>query len=92
LQLAQNKNKITDIRLSIKDKNGSHQFDHEMDLLTEDIWGAHLTFSTSNSKEKKFLQGIEKIVLTIGSDRGPSRNLSEQPVYNYVFVPGTIEW
>jgi hypothetical protein len=92
LQLERNRNRLTDIRLSIKDKTGSHRFKHEMDLLTEDMWGAHLTFSASNGKEKKLLQDIEKIVLTIGSDRGPSGKLSEQPAKNYIFVPGTIEW
>jgi hypothetical protein len=92
LQLTQNKNKITDMRLSLKDKTGSHRFEHEMDLLTEDTWGAHLTFSASNSKEKKFLQDIEKIVLTIVPEREPSAKLSEQPVENYIFVPGRIEW
>jgi len=92
LQLGQNKNRITKIWLSIKDKTGSHRFEHEMDLLTEDMWGAHLTFSASSSKQKKFLQDIEKIVLTIGPDRGPSDSLSEQSAKNYIFVPGTIVW
>ena len=63
-----------------------------MDLLTEDMWGVHLTFSAASSKEKEFLQDIEKIVLTIGPKRGPSDSLSEQLVKTYTFVPGTIEW
>ena len=56
------------------------------------MWGVHLTFRASGSKEEKFLQDIEKIVLTIGPESGPSESLSEQPVKYYIFVPGTIEW
>ncbi|MEJ2220096.1 MAG: M48 family metalloprotease [Desulfobacterales bacterium] len=92
LQREKEKNRTTDIELSIKDKTGSHRFEHEMDLLTEDIWGAHLTFSASSRKEKNFLQDIEKIVLIIGSDGGPSAGRSEQPKKRYIFVPGTIQW
>jgi hypothetical protein len=92
LQREKEKNRTTDIELSIKDKTGSHRFEHEMDLLTEDIWGAHLTFSASSRKEKNFLQDIEKIVLIVGPDGGPSTGRSEQPKKNYIFVPGTIQW
>jgi hypothetical protein len=92
LPLQQNKSRIMDIELTIKDKAGSHRFEHERDLLTETVWGAHLTFRTSSSKEKKFLQDIEKIVLTIAPESGPSKSLSEQPVKNYAFIPGTIQW
>ena len=92
LQLKQNKNRTPDIGLSIKDKTGSHRFEHEMDLLTEDMWGVHLTFRASSRKEKNFLEDIEKLVLTIGSERGPSESFSEQPAKNYTFVPGRIEW
>ena len=92
LPLGQNKNTIMEIGLFIKDKNGSHRFEHELDLLTKDIWGVHLTFSASSSKEKDFLQDIEKIVLTIAPKSGPSESLSEHPLKNYNFVPGMIEW
>jgi hypothetical protein len=92
LQLGKNKKRITEIGLSFKDKTGLHQFEHEMDLLTEDMWGVHLTFRASGSKDKDFLQDIQKIVLTIGPAGGPSKSQSEQPVKNYIFVPGKIEW
>lgn len=92
LQQVQIKNRITNIWLSIKDKTGSHRFENEMDLLTEDIWGVHLTFSASSSREKEFLQDIKKILLVIGPEGGPNDRLSEQPTKDYIFVPGTIEW
>ncbi|MEJ2728436.1 MAG: M48 family metalloprotease [Deltaproteobacteria bacterium] len=92
LQLGQVKNGRTDIRLSIKDKDGTHRFDNQKDLLIEDMWGACLTFNASNSKKKKFLQDIEKIVLNIGPTKRPNDKLSDQPAKAYTFVPGTIEW
>jgi hypothetical protein len=92
VQLAQTKDDKTDIWLSITDKSGVHRFKHQNDLLTEDVWGAHLTFNASNHEKNKFLQDPEKIVLTVGSNTGPNDRLSDQPAKIYLFVPGTIEW
>ena len=92
LQLEQIKNGKTVIWLSVTDKTGVHRFEHQKDLLTEDVWGAHLTFSASSAKKKKFLQDTEKIVLALGPAREPNDKLSDQPVKDYTFVPGTIEW
>jgi hypothetical protein len=92
LQLNQIKNGKTDIWLSIVDKTGTHQFEQQKDLLIEDMWGACLTFNASNSKKKKFLQDIEKIVLNIGPAKRPSDKLSDQTAKAYNFVPGTVEW
>jgi len=64
-----------------------------VDLLIEDMWGSFLVFNaSSNSKKKKFLQDIEKIVMNIGPARRPSDKLSDQREKVYNFVPGTIEW
>jgi hypothetical protein len=92
LQPDQIKNGKMDIRLSIKDATGSHRFEHQKDLLFEDMWGAGLTFDASNSKKKNFLQDIEKIVLNIGPTRRPNDKLGDQPAKVYTFVPGKIEW
>lgn len=92
LQLDQSKNGKTVMWLSITDKTGVHRFAHQKDLLTEDVWGAHLTFSAATGKKKKFLQDTEKIVLTVGPARGPNDKLNDQPLKVYTFVPGTIEW
>ena len=92
MQLEQTKDDKTVIWLSVTDKSGVHRFKHQNDLLTEDVWGAHLTFSASTRKKIKFLQDPEKIVLTLIPARGPSDKLSNQPAKDYIFVPGTIEW
>ena len=92
LQLDQIKKGKTDIWLWIKDRTGTHQFEHQKDLLIEDVWGAYLTFNASNSKKKKFLQDIEKIVLNVGPTKRPNDKLSDQPTKAHTFVPGTIEW
>ncbi len=92
LQLDQFKNGKMVMWLSISDKTGVRRFAHQKDLLTEDVWGAHLTFSASTAKKKKFLQDTEKIVLTVGPTRGSNDRLNDQPLNDYTFVPGTIEW
>lgn len=92
LQLDQVKNGITDVWLSITDKTGVHTFEHQKDLLTEDMWGAHLTFSATRGKKKKLLQDTEKIILTVGPVRGPSDRLNEQRAKDYTFVPGIVDW
>jgi len=92
LQLEQIKDGKTVLWLSVTDKNGAHGFEHQNDLLTKDVWGVHLTFSASSRKKKKFLQDPAKIVLTVGPARGPNDKLRDQPVKDYTFVPGTIEW
>jgi hypothetical protein len=91
-QVAQAKEGKTVIWLSVTDKNGVHRFEHQNDLLTEDVWGVHLTFSASRRKKNDFLQDPEKIVLTLGPARGPNDKLSEKPTRDYTFVPGMIEW
>ena len=90
--LEQTRDDKTDIWLSVTDKSGLHRFKHQNDLLTEDVWGAHLTFNASNHEKNKFLQNPEKIVLTVGPARGPNDRLSDQPAKDYTFVPGTIKW
>jgi len=92
VQLEQTRDDKTDIWLSVTDKSGVHRFKHQNDLLTEDVWGVHLTFSDANRKNDKFLQDPEKIVLTVSPARGPSDRRSDQPAKDYNFVPGTIEW
>ena len=92
MQLEQTKDDKTVIWLSVTDKSGVHRFKHQNDLLTEDVWGAHLTFSASTRKKINFLQDPEKIVLRVSPARGPSDKLSNQPAKDYTFVPGTIEW
>jgi hypothetical protein len=92
VQLEQTGDDETDIWLSVTDKNGVHRFKQQNELLTEDVWGAHLTFSASNPKKNKFLQDPEKIVLTVGPATGPNDRLNNQPAKDYTFVPGTIEW
>jgi hypothetical protein len=92
VQLEQTRDDKTEIWLSVTDKSGVHRFKHQYDLLTEDVWGAHLTFSASNHKKNTFLQDPEKIVLTVGPARGPNDRRSDQPANDYTFVAGTIEW
>ena len=92
VQMEQTKDDKTDIWLSVTDKSGVHKFKHQNDLLTEDVWGAHLTFSALNRKKNKFLRSPEKIVLTVGPATGPSDRRSDLSAKDYTFVPGTIEW
>lgn len=92
LQLDQVKDGETELWLSISNETGAHRFEHQKALLTEDMWGAHLTFSAIQDKNVRSLQDIETIVLSVGSTSGPSDRLNNQPVRNYTFVPGRVDW
>jgi hypothetical protein len=94
--------------LSVKDKNGKHRFELNDQSLTEDVWGAYLTFEASAPQRQKFLQDIEKVVLSVAPAKAPhdresiapedklikrsSGLLYDQTARDYTFVPGTIDW
>ena len=92
LQLEPIQSGVSAVWLSVSDKNGVHRFQLQSDLLTQDMWGAHLPFSAMGNKRKKLLQDIEKIILTVGPAKGPSDRLNNQPTRDYTFVPGTVDW
>ncbi|MGD9311970.1 MAG: M48 family metalloprotease [Desulfobacterales bacterium] len=78
--------------LSIADKTGTHRFEHQEDLLTEDMWGAHLAFSAPRDKKKEFFEDTGKIVLTVAPAEGPSDRRNSEPIRSHTFVPGKVEW
>ncbi len=94
--------------LYVTDKNGKQQFQLNDQFLTEDVWGAHLTFEASTVKEQNPLQDIKTIVLSVLPDRksrtretnDPRDKLimksgdvfNDQTEHQYIFVPGIIEW
>ena len=92
LQLDQVKNGVATLSLLITDKSGANRFEHQKDLLTEDMWGAHLTFRTTYGENQPLLQDTEKIILTVGPARGPSERKDNLALRDYVFVPGKVEW
>jgi hypothetical protein len=108
LQLNQDANGKLITKLLVKDKDGNHLFKLNDQFLTEDVWGAYLTFEASSPQKQNVLQEIEKVVLSLVPARGPADRESSEPgdklikvasdVLNdqtgtkYVFVPGTIEW
>ena len=95
-------------RLSAKDKDGKHSFKLKDQSLTENAWGAHLTFEASTTQGQKFLEDIEKVVLSVAPTKAhhdressspedklikrASGVLSDGTAKNYFFVPGTIDW
>ena len=91
LELQQVKNGVSDLWLSITDATGVHQLEHQKDLLTEDMWGAHLTFSIKGDRKEKLLQDIQKVKLTVGPAKGPNDRLNNQTPGNYTFVPGKVD-
>ena len=92
LELDQIKEGVLQLRLSITDKSGVHRLGHQKDLLTEDMWGAHLTFSLKGDKKKKLLQDTENIILTVGPAQRPNDRLNNQTARSYTFVPGKVDW
>jgi len=92
LPLARIKNNKAIVQLSITDKTGVHRFKLANELMTEDVWGAFLTFSALNGNTKTFLQDAEKLILTVSPAREPNDKLSDQPIENYSFVTGAVEW
>jgi hypothetical protein len=108
LPLNQNASGEMVTQLSVKDKDGKHRFELNHQFLTEDVWGAHLTFEASTPQRQNFLQDIEKVVLSVAPTSSPqdgksitpedrlikrSSGLSnDQVARNYTFVPGTIDW
>ena len=95
-------------KLYVTDKNGKQQFQLSPYWITEDIWGAHLTFEAPTAKKQKPLQDIETIVLSLELSKKPSIRetsdpddklirkssdvLSDQTERRYTFVPGMVEW
>jgi hypothetical protein len=92
LQFNQVKSGKVIVWLSIADETGTHRFEHQQDLLTEDMWGAHLAFSAPGDKNKELFEDIEKIILTVAPAEGPVDRRNHQPIRNYTFVPGKVEW
>jgi hypothetical protein len=104
LPLNQDANDEMITSLSVKDKDGKHRFELNEQFLTEDVWGAHLTFDASDPQTQKFLQDIEKVVLSVAPTKAPPDRESTDPDdklikrsydqarRNYTFVPGAIVW
>lgn len=94
--------------LSVKDKDGTHRFELNDQFLTEDVWGAYLTFDASAPQTQKLLQEIEKVVLSVAPanvlhdreftdphDKSIKRSSDlfyDQAARDYTFVPGSIIW
>ena len=92
LELDRVKDGVSALWLSITDTSGVHRLEHQKDSLTEDMWGAHLTFSVKGNKKKKLLQETENIILTVGPAKGPNDRLNNQTARSYTFVPGEVDW
>lgn len=96
------------IRSSVTDEGGKNRYELNRQLVTEDVWGAYLTFENSTSQGQKFLKNIEKVVLSVvpakpQHDRESiapegrmikrsSDLLGDQTGRDYTFVPGKIDW
>lgn len=108
LPLSQAANGELITKLLVKDKDGNHRFELNDQFLTEDVWGAYLTFEASSPQKLDALQEIEKVVLSVVSAKGPADRESSAPGdksikgtmdlsndqngTEYLFVPGKIEW
>lgn len=108
LPLNQSSNGELITKLVVKNKDGNHRFQLNDELLTEDVWGAYLTFEASSPQKQNDLQKIEKMVLSVVPAKGPVDRESNAPdaksirgsndVLNdqngtkYIFVPGKIVW
>lgn len=108
LPLNQDSNGELITTLLVKKKDENHRFELNDQLITEDVWGAYLTFEASSPQKPNVLQEIEKIVLSVASTKGPADRESSDPrdksikgansLLNdhngreYLFVPGKIEW
>ena len=95
-------------KLLVKNKNGNHRFELNDQFLTEDVWGAYLTFESSSPQKLDALQEIEKVILSVVPAKGPGVRESSGPGdksirgtnslfsdhngKEYRFVPGKIEW
>ena len=56
------------------------------------MWFAHTAISAPGGKNKEFFEDIEKIILTVAPAEGPADRRNNQPIRNYTFVPGKVEW
>ena len=108
LPLNQDTNGEMITNLLVKDRDGNHRFKLNDQFVTEDVWGAYLTFETSSPQKQNAFQEIEKIVLSVVSTKGPADRessgagdksikgtsdlLNDRNETEYVFVPGKIEW
>ena len=96
------------IRFSVTHEGGKHRYELNRQLVTEDVWGAYLTFENFTPQGQKFLKNIEKVVLSVvpakpqqdresiaPEDRMIKRSsglLGDQTGRDYTFVPGKIDW
>ncbi len=108
LPLSKSKNGEMITKLLVKAKDGNHRFKLNDQFLTEDVWGAYLTFEASSPQKQNALDEIEKVVLSVVAAKGPADRESNAPGdksikgtsdllkgqngTQYVFVPGKIEW
>ena len=74
--------------LSIKNNNVSHEFTLNDNFVTEDVWGAYLTFKKEG---REFLQDIKTVTLSVKliPDNGNAHLKEEQ---NFRFVEGKIQF
>jgi len=91
LHPSESANRKKEITLSIKDKNGNHEFKNQEQYNTQDLWGVYLTFEALNDDEKhRFLEDVETIVLKV-SDQAADRKRDTGPaVLYYKFVAGEL--
>jgi hypothetical protein len=106
LALNQDTNSEMIAMLSVKDKDRKYRFELNDQFITEDLWGARLTFDALTPQTQKLLQDIEKVVLSVNpAKKGPRDGESsdkliksstdlftDQLARDYTFVPGTIAW
>jgi Peptidase family M48 len=94
-------------KLEVTDINGKQQFQLNDQFLTEDIWGAYLTFEAFTAKKQKPLLDIETVVLSlVPSTRPHSRETNDprdksikqfsdgligQTGHQFTFVPETTD-
>jgi Zn-dependent protease with chaperone function len=77
------------IELSIKAKDSNYTFKLDKRLLTEDLWGLHLTFFTSAGENKTFFKDIQSVSLDLQS--GHKGSDGEEPkIESFKFVAGKL--
>ena len=80
------------ISLLIWDRNGKHEFKLFEKFITEDLWGAQLTFKSSDNKNQRFIREIESIKLLMTAMPAANDRREEHFSEYYTFVEGKLDY
>jgi hypothetical protein len=79
------------ISLSVKDRNGTHDFDFDKGTMLQDAWGVFLGFKRSEEKAPEHLDTVSSVTLTLKFDTQTDGMEEFAQINHFIFVPGAAQ-